>query len=82
MVVTPSVRRRRAATTPALQWIPRMRQPRRLTRARWMASARQRRSAELFTLGARFIDDHDLVRLKLMLLAGLIVLTAVFERIV
>lgn len=34
------------------------------------------------TLWTRFADDQDLVPVKLMVLAGLIVLTAVFERVV
>lgn len=38
--------------------------------------------ATLNELCARFVDDRDLIRVKLALLAGLIVLTAALERVV
>jgi hypothetical protein len=43
--------------------------------------ARRTRARGLRLLWARFADDRDLVRPKLMLLAGLIILTALLERV-
>lgn len=44
--------------------------------------SQRRRHATLSELRGRFADDRDLIRVKLVLLAGLIALTAVLERAV
>ncbi len=79
MVVRSSVRPGRGTATLArgrVQRTPRLRA------GAMVAPVRRGRGAELLALGARFINDHDLVPLKLMLLGGLIVMTALFERII
>ncbi len=51
--------------------------------ARWEKLYRYRRRDMAFTmLCTRFVDDRDLVHVKLMLLAGLLVVTALLERVV
>lgn len=42
----------------------------------------ERSTGRLRSLWRRFADDRDLVRLKIMLLVGLIVLAALLERVV
>ncbi len=56
-----------------MQWARDVRQTRR-------TSGRPGRRAEHRSVWRRFGDDRDLVRLKLLLLAGLVVLTALLER--
>lgn len=46
------------------------------------APMQERSTGRLRSLWRRFADDRDLVRLKIMLLVGLIVLAALLERVV
>lgn len=46
------------------------------------APVEERSTGGLRSLCRRFADDRDLVRLKIMLLVGLIVLAALLERVV
>ncbi len=51
--------------------------------AGWEKLYRYRRRDMAFTvLCTRFVDDRDLVYMKVMLLAGLLVVTAILERVV
>ncbi len=77
MVVRSFAQPGRGPATPAHRRIPRR------SRAGVVASPALRgRGSELLALGRRYRDDHDLVQLKLMVLGGLIVVTALLERII
>jgi|GEM_PF-5854816 len=62
-------------------WSGQARWARDIRRTRWTSGHRGHR-AELRSVCRRFTDDGDLIGLKLMVLAGLVALTALLERVV